>query len=196
MWSVAIADPNVAFLLLIIGAALVYWEIHAPGMIVPGALGVLMIAAAAYGLSFDSPSWYGVTLLLLAAVLLTIEFKYYTHMISGVAGTLLLAFGAMALLTGPRRITPEMAISTSFAFGAITVFLGLLGMRARKSKPVSGLDAMIGEVGVSQTPIAPNGTVLVRGEYWQAVSDDTIAPGQQVKIENVRDLVLRVRPVA
>lgn len=196
MWSAAIADPNIAFLLLIVGAALIYWEIHAPGMIVPGALGVLMVAGAAYGLSFDSPSWYGITLLLLAAALLTIEFKYYTHMISGAAGTLLLALGAMALVTGPRRITPEMAVSTSFAFGVITVFLGLLAMRARKGKPLSGLSTMIGEIGISQTSISPQGTVLVRGEYWQAVSDDNIAPGQKVKVENVHNLILNVRPIA
>lgn len=194
MFTAPLTDPNLTFLLMIVGIALIFWELHAPGMIVPGLLGVCLVAGAAYAFYQDSPSWYGITLLLLAMALLTIEFKYYTHMISGLAGTVLLAFGAMALLTGPRRITPEMAISTSVAFGLISVFLGLLGMRARKSKPRSGLSAMIGQIGISQTKIDPEGTVLIRGEYWKAVSDNSIAPGQQVEVQKVQNLLLYVRP--
>jgi hypothetical protein len=67
----AVADPNVAFLLLVLGALGVYWEVHAPGMVLPGLLGVLLISTGAYGTYQDSPSWYGLTLLVLAIILLT-----------------------------------------------------------------------------------------------------------------------------
>lgn len=173
-----------------------YWEVHAPGMVLPGLLGVLLICTGAYGIYQDSPSWYGLTLLFLAIILLTIELKYYTHMISGIAGTILLVFGALALVQGPRRITPGLAIATSAAFGIITVFLGLLGMRARKSKQMTGIETLVGEIGVSRTEINPEGTVLVRGEYWQARSNQPIPAGQRVSIKRVAgSLILEVEAV-
>jgi membrane-bound serine protease (ClpP class) len=196
MLTAALADPNVAFLLLVLGALGVYWEVHAPGMVLPGLLGVLLICTGAYGIYQDSPSWYGLTLLVLAIILLTIELRYYTHMVSGIAGTILLAFGTLALIQGPRRITPGLAIAISAAFGVITIFLGLLGMRARKSKQLTGIETLVGEVGVSRTEINPEGTVLVRGEYWRARSVQAIAAGQRVSIKRVEgNLILEVEAV-
>ncbi len=187
MLSAALADPNVAFILLILGAMGVYWELHAPGMILPGLLGVLLICTGAYGIYKDSPSWYGLTLLVLALILLTIELRYYTHMVSGVAGTILLVFGALALVQGPRRITPGLAIAISTAFGIITIFLGLLGMRARKSKRMTGLETLVGEIGESRTEINPEGMIFVRGEYWRARSEHPITAGQRVSVQRVED---------
>jgi membrane-bound serine protease (ClpP class) len=181
MLGAALADPNVAFLLLVLGALCVYWEVHAPGMILPGLLAVLLICTGAYGIYEDSPTWYGLTLLVLAIILLTIELKYYTHMVSGVAGTILLGFGALALIQGPRRITPGLAIAISATFGILTIFLGLLGMQARKNKLMTRIETLVGEIGVSRTEINPEGTVLVRGEYWRAHSGQPIAAGQSIK---------------
>ncbi|MBV9155146.1 MAG: nodulation protein NfeD, partial [Acidobacteriaceae bacterium] len=151
MLAAAIADPNVAFLLVVLGALGIYWELHAPGMIVPGILGVLLACAGAYGLYQESPTWYGLTLLALAVLLLAIELRYYTHMVSGIAGTILLAFGAIALFQGPQRVTPGLALAVSLAFGMITIFLGFLAMRTRKSKHLTGLESLVGEIGVSKT---------------------------------------------
>lgn len=193
MIAAAIADPNVAFLLLVLGALGIYWELHAPGMIVPGILGVMLVCAGAYGLYQDSPTWYGLTLLALAMLLLTIELKYYTHMVSGIAGTILFAFGAIALFQGPRRVTTGLALAVSLAFGIITIFLGFLAMRTRKSKHLTGLESLVGEIGVSRTEINPQGTVFVHGEYWQARSDHTIPAGQRVRIESVDELIAFVK---
>lgn len=192
MIEAALTDPNVAFLLLVIGLLGVYWELHAPGMMVPGILGVLLAAAGAYGLYQDSPTWYGLTILALAAVLMMIELKYYTHMVSGIAGAVLFAFGAIVLLQGPRRVTPALAIAVSASFGIIAVFLGLLGMRARKTKHLTGAESLVGEVGVARTEINPEGTVFVHGEYWRARSEHTIAPGQRIAVQRVQDLLLYV----
>ncbi len=188
-----IADPNLAFLLLVLGALGISWELHAPGMIAPGILGVLLLLAGAYGLYQDSPTWYGLTLLALAALLLAIELKYYTHMISGLAGAILLGFGAMALVQGPRRITPSLAFAVSLAFGIITIFLGFLGMRARKAKHLTGPESMVGEIGISRTEINPEGTIFVHGEYWQARSDHAIPAGQRVRVERVDELSVHVK---
>jgi membrane-bound serine protease (ClpP class) len=193
MTAAAVSDPNVAFVLLVLGALGIYWEMHAPGMIVPGVLGVLLVCAGAYGLYQDAPSWYGVTLLTLAVLLLGIELRYYTHMISGLAGTVLLAVGAIVLLQGPRRVTPALAFAVSVAFGVITIFLGVLGMRARKSRPLTGEQTLIGETGISRTPIDPEGTVFVHGEYWKARSTEAIGPGERVRVDKVEDLMLIVK---
>ncbi|MBV9406779.1 MAG: hypothetical protein JO211_15640, partial [Acidobacteriaceae bacterium] len=171
----------------------IYWEMHAPGMVAPGVLGVLLVCAGAYGLYQDSPSWYGLSLLALAVLLLAIELKYYTHMISGVAGTVLLAFGSLVLLQGPRRISPTIAFAVSVAFGMITIFLGVLAMRARNTKKLTGMEALVGETGVSRTVIDPEGTVFVHGEYWKARSPDAIAPGERVLVDRIDNRVLVVR---
>jgi membrane-bound serine protease (ClpP class) len=193
MTAAALSDPNVAFVLLVLGALGIYWEMHAPGMVAPGVLGVLLVCAGAYGLYQDSPSWYGLTLLALAVLLLGIELKYYTHMISGVAGTVLLAFGALVLVQGPHRVSPGLAFAVSVAFGLITIFLGVLGMRARKSKQLTGMQTLVGETGVSRTAIDPEGMVFVHGEYWKARSPDTILAGERVRVDRVEELVLVVR---
>lgn len=193
MLDTVFADPNLAFSLLILGALGVYWELHAPGMMVPGLLGLLLIAVGAYGIYQDSPSWYGITLLTAALLLLAIELKYYTHMISGVAGAILLAFGAVFLLEGGKRITPALAASVSLAFGTITIFLGFLGMRARQARHLTGLETMVGTVGICKTDIDPEGTIFVNGEYWKARSNKPLTIGQRVIIENIQDLQLWVK---
>ena len=189
----AFSNPDVAFVLIVVGALGVYWELHAPGMIVPGLLGLLLICAGAYGLYQDMPTWYGLSIVALAMVLLGIELKYYTHMVSGVAGAVLLAVGAIVLLEGPSRVNPALAVATSAALGCITVFLGLLGFRSRNSVSLTGAQAMVGETGVARTELNPQGTVLVRGEYWQARSDHAIPPGCRVAVERVQDLLLYVK---
>ena len=128
-----------------------------------------------------------------ALLLLGIELKFYTHMVSGLLGTVLLAWGLLLLSQQPNTISPEAAVAVSFAFGIITVFLGFLGMRARKAKLLTGVQMLVGEMAVSQTSLDPDGTVLLRGEYWQAHSDATISPGQQVRVERVQNLLLYVR---
>ena len=188
-----LADPNLAFILLVLGALGVYWEMHAPGMMVPGLLGLLLIGTAAYGLYQDSPTWYGVGLLLCAGLLLAIELKYYTHMISGIAGAVLFAFAAILLLRGPQRISPALAIAVSAALSTIIVFLGGLAMQARKAKVLTGLQTLIGETGLARTPLNPEGTVFVNGEYWHARSNQPIEAGQTVKVEKVEHMTIWVK---
>ena len=195
MLPVAFTDPNLAFALVILGALGLYWELHAPGMIFPGLLGLILVATGVLGLYEDQPTWYGFAMLALAVVLLLIELKYYTNMISGLTGTILLALGAIVLLQGPRRVTPALAISTSAALGLITIFLGSLGMRARRSVLLTGSQTLVGETGVSRTDLTPQGTVFVRGEYWQAIADQSIPAGKNVSVESVKDLVLHVKEI-
>jgi len=195
MIEAALSDPNLAFALMILGAAGLAWELHAPGMFVPGILGAFLMCIGAYGLYEDAPTWYGMTLLLVAAILLTIELRYYTHMVSGIAGAILLALGALALIQGPRRITPSLAFAVSAALGIIVVFLGFLGMRARRNRPMTGTAALIGQIGECRGVINPEGIVFVNGEYWQARSSHLVTPGERVCVQRIENLTLHVEPV-
>jgi len=193
MLPIAFTDPNLIFILLVLGALGVYWGMHAPGLVIPGTLGLLLLLAAGYRLYEDTPTWYGLMLLILALLLLGIELKYYTHMISGVAGAILLACGALVVLQGPQRITPAFAVGMAIGFGAIAIFLGVLGNRARTAKRLTGLETLVGETGVSRTEINLDGMVFVRGAYWKAHSDSAIPAGKPVRIERVDELVLHVK---
>src|SRR5579884_189371 len=192
MFPAALSDPNLAFLLLVLGALGVYWEMHAPGMIVPGLVGLFLIVAGAYGLYQDSPTWYGLLLLISAGLLLTIELKVYTHMISGIAGAALLAFGTILLFQGPQRVSPALAIAVSAALGIIILFLGSLAVRASKAKHLTGLETLVGETGVCRTALDPEGTVLDNGEYWQARSSHLIEAGRRVRVERVENMTIWV----
>ena len=126
----ASVDPNIAFLCLVAGMLAIYWELHAPGMVAPGVLGACLFLAGAWSLSHDNPTWYGTLLVVSALFLLAIEIKVHTHMLSGMAGTIAFGIGALLLVRDPHPIAPWVALPLSFAFGAITIFLGTLAMPA------------------------------------------------------------------
>lgn len=189
----ALADPDLAFLILISGILALYWELHAPGYIFPGMLGLFLLCLGVFGLWENAPTWYGSLLILMAFVLFAVELKLGGHGVSGVSGAVLLLIGALAIVRGPHRISPALAIAVSVALCVIATFLGYLALRARRSKLLTGVEHLVGQLGVARTEISPQGTVLVRGEYWQARSNTPIPQGARVTIERVRDLTLYVK---
>jgi membrane-bound serine protease (ClpP class) len=193
-----LTDPNLAVLVLVIGGLLIYVEFNAPGTIVPGTLGTIMVLIALFALNLLPVRYTSVMLLVAAFVLLILEAHFATHGVLGGAGILALVFGALTLVDGPipeLRVHPATAISAGLAFGLITVFLLRLALRARRSKSRTGVDAMIGEIAVVIQPLAPSGQVMVNGEIWQAESATPAAPGERVRVRELRDLTLLVERV-
>ncbi len=186
-------DPNLAFTLVLFGTLALLWELHAPGLILPGLLGVGAMALGAWGLYQNSPTPYGLGLLFLAALFLALEVSYHTHMISGLSGSILLGAGAILLFRGPKHIAPALALAASAAVATITSFLGFLALRSRSENHLTGPEAMVGATGMTATSLSPDGTVMVRGEYWQAHSEREIAAGKAVVVEAMRDFTLLVR---
>src|SRR3954452_8769 len=164
-------DPNLAFTFVLFGALALLWELHAPGLVLPGLLGAAVMAAGAWGLYQNSPTPYCVALLFLAALFLAVEVSYHTHMVSGLSGSILLGAGAILLFRGPKHIAPAFALAASAALATITAGLGFLAVRSRSENRLTGAEAMIGARGTAATSISPDGTVMVRGEYWQAHSE-------------------------
>jgi membrane-bound serine protease (ClpP class) len=193
----ALADPNLAFVLLILGALGMYVEFSHPGLIVPGVAGAILALLGLSGLSVLPISWVGVALLLLSITLFVLEAKFTSHGVLGAGGTVSMILGAVLLVQGPPelRIHLSTAIAVAVPFALITVFLVSLVIRARANKVITGDSGMIDTIGVVQTPLAPEGKILVRGEYWTAISSTPLEPGSEVRVTKVDGLTLRVEPL-
>jgi membrane-bound serine protease (ClpP class) len=194
-----LVNPNIALLMLVGGALLIYLEFNTPGTIVPGALGTLMVLLAVFGLNL-LPIHYTAVLLLVAAVgLFVLEAKVGGHGALATAGIACLMFGMLTLIAAPvpeMAINPWIALAVSAAFGLITVLLLRLAVRARKMKSRLGIDAMVGSTAQAMEELAPAGHVLVEGEIWQAVASEPVAKGAALRVVGHDAYLLRVEPVA
>jgi len=192
-------DPNLAVLLLFAGALLIYLEFHVPGTILPGSVGTLLVLLSLFALNLLPIHLASVTVLLAAFVLLVLEAKFPSHGLLALTGSAALIFGLLTLVNGPipeQRVHPSVAIATGLSFGLITSFIAILALRARRNKLLTGPQALIGAVAVAQTPLAPSGQVMVRGEIWQAELEPAAAPlpaGAMVHVIAIQNLVLIVR---
>jgi membrane-bound serine protease (ClpP class) len=192
----SIADPNIGFILLVLGALGIYVEFSSPGLIFPGVAGAILALLGLSSLSILPINWVGVALLLLAGALFVLEAKFTSHGILGIGGTLSMVLGALLLINGPPevRIHLTTALAVSVPFALITMFLMAIVIRARRNKVLTGPSGMIGEIGVSRTALEPEGQVLVRGEYWAAVASSNIPAGARIRVKAVADLKLLVEP--
>ncbi|HWT64951.1 MAG TPA: NfeD family protein, partial [Terracidiphilus sp.] len=192
-----LVNPNIALLLLVGGALLIYLEFNTPGTIVPGALGTLMVLLGIFGLNLLPIRYTAVLLLIAAVVLMVLEAKFGGHGALAIAGVACLLFGTLTLVAAPvpeLGINPWVSIGVSAAFGGITVFLVRLAVRARRRKVRLGADAMVDCIAEVMEPLAPEGHVLVEGEIWRAVSSEPIARGARVKVVGHEQNLLHVIP--
>jgi membrane-bound serine protease (ClpP class) len=194
----AIADPNLALVMLVLGALGIYVEFTSPGTIVPGILGAIMALLGLSALSVLPINWLGAALLLLAFALFILEAKFATHGILGAGGALSMVLGAVMLIDSPvpeMRIHLSTAVALALPFSLITMGLLSLVLRARHNKVVTGSEGMIGEIGTAVTPLAPEGRIFVRGEYWNAVAPAQVAAGGRVRVVAIDRLKLTVEPM-
>ena len=192
----SIADPNIGFILLVLGALGIYVEFTSPGLIFAGVLGGILVLLGLSSLSILPINWVGVALLLLAVTLFVLEAKFTSHGVLGIGGTISMILGALLLVNGPpqMRIHLFTAILVSVPFALITMFLVAIVVRARRNKVLTGPSGMVGEIGVSRTPLEPEGQVLVHGEYWDAVASTNLPAGARVRVKAVSGLKLLVEP--
>ena len=192
-----LVNPNIALLLLVGGALLIYLEFNAPGTIVPGALGTLMVLLAIFAFDLLPIRYTAVLLLIAAMVLFILEAKVGGHGALAIAGIVCLAFGTLTLVAAPvpqLRVSPWVAISVSIAFGGITWFLVRLAWRARRRKSRLGVDAMVGATATAMEALAPQGHVLVEGEIWRAVASAPVAAGTALRVVGHEEMLLQVEP--
>src|SRR4030088_2322789 len=191
-------DPNIAFLLLAIGALSLYVEFNHPGAVVPGTVGVVFILLAVFALNLLPPRFAALVLILGAFALFAAEAKFATHGVLTIGGIALITLGALLLVDAPipeMRVHLWTALAVSIPLGFITAFLMSIALKARRNKVVTGAQGLVGENGVAQTALTPQGKVFVHGELWDAVSSSNIPVGQLVVVSQVDGLTLQVEPL-
>lgn len=192
-----LVNPNIALLLLVGGALLIYLEFNTPGTIVPGALGTLMLLLGIFALDLLPIRFTAVMLLIAAFGLMLLEAKFGGHGVLAVAGIASLTFGTLTLIAAPipeMRVNPWVAVGVSLGFGSITVFLVRLAMKAKRLKARLGADALVGSEASAMEALSPEGHVLVEGEIWRAVASEPVAAGAKLRVVGHEQYVLRVAP--
>jgi membrane-bound serine protease (ClpP class) len=191
-------DPNIAFLLLAIGALALYVEFNHPGAVIPGTVGVVFILLAAFALNFLPTRFAALGLILGAFALFAAEAKFATHGVLTIGGIALLTLGGLLLVDSPipeMRVHLLTALAVSIPFGLITAFLMTIAIKARRNKVVTGAQGLVGETGVVQTALSPQGKVFVHGELWDAVASSALPAGQLVVVRRIYGLTLAVDPL-
>jgi len=193
-----LVDPNVAAILLMAGLAGLYIEFNNPGLIVPGVVGAICLALTGLALQILPFSWAGLLLIAVGIGLLIAEVFVTSFGLLFVSGIACLLFGGSMIFDLPTESDLNVSFWTVLvpAVGAIAVFGGIMVFalsRSLFSTQKAGVDELIGLVGKSTTAIGESGKVFVRGEYWNAASDEAIAAGEPVEIVAVDGLLLRVR---
>jgi membrane-bound serine protease (ClpP class) len=197
----SLMNPNLDVLLLTLGLLLIYLEINTPGIVVPGAAGLLLVLLTVFALGSLPVSSLGVGLCILALLLLVLEARLHTRGMLAIAGILALIGGLGTLVVGPvsqLQVSWPTAIGAGIGFGGVTAALMVLGSEAKRAKVKTGAEAMLGWLAVAQTPLAPSGRILVRGELWNArltSNDTTVAAGERVKVLRADGLTLEVTAV-
>ncbi|MGA9210434.1 MAG: nodulation protein NfeD [Terriglobales bacterium] len=193
-----IMDPNVAFILFAIGMLALYVEFNHPGAIVPGVVGFIFVLLAIFAFNILPTRHAALILIVAAFVMFILDAKFATHGALTVGGIALMILGALLLVDAPipeMRVRLVTALAVSVPIGLITVFLVGLVIKARRSKVVTGSQGLIGEIGVAQSALQPEGKVFVHGELWDAVSSANVAPGERVLVKRIDGLRLSVDPV-
>jgi membrane-bound serine protease (ClpP class) len=191
-------EPDIAFILLAIGALALYTEFNHPGAVWPGTVGIVFILLAIFALHMLPIRFAAVVLIFASFILFALEAKFATHGVMAVGGIATLVLGGLLLVDAPipeMRVKLVTALAVSIPLGIITVFLMTIALRARRNKVVTGIEGLVGEVGVAQTALTPAGKVFIHGEIWDAVAPAGVALGEKVVVGRVDGMRLRVDPV-
>ncbi len=190
-----ISDPTIAYILLMLGLAGLYFELSTPGAILPGVLGGIFLILAFYGFQTLPINYAGLLLILLAIILFIAEVKVVSHGMLAVGGIAAMILGSMMLIKSPEpfmRISLSAILMTTAATAAFFGFIVTMALRAQRQKTTTGAEGLIGQIGTVRTPLKPEGSVLVGGELWSAQCEEGAEPGDKVRVLAVKGLMLFV----
>jgi membrane-bound serine protease (ClpP class) len=191
-----LADPNIAYLLMMAGILGLYIEFTHPGVIFPGVAGGICLLLALTAMQVLPVNYGALALIVLGVALLVAEAFLPTFGVVGVGGAVAFLLGSLFLFDGAGE---ELEVARTLIFGAVaglglfTMIVGVLIARRGRVPARLGVEGMIGAIGMARDRLAPQGTVLVHGEYWTAETEQTIDPGTPVEVTGIDGLRLRVR---
>jgi len=191
-----ISNPTIAYIFLMLGIYGVFFELSNPGAILPGVVGGIFLILAFYSLQMLPINFAGLALILFGIILFIAEIKVVSHGLLAVGGVISLFLGSLMLIESP---TEYMRVSLSVIIPAVLVSAGFFtfavtrAIKARLTKPTTGMEGLLGEVGIASTTIAPEGKVSIHGEFWNVVSDQPIERGEKVQVIGGTNLKLEVK---
>jgi membrane-bound serine protease (ClpP class) len=191
-----ISDPNVAYILMMVGMLGIFFELSTPGAILPGVIGGICLILAFFAFQSLPVNWAGLLLILFGLVLLVADIKVTSHGILTIGGIVSMVLGSLMLYDMPEsglQVSWLVIIPTVGATAGLVILAVSLGLRALRRPPATGAAGMVGHVGVVRRALDPEGQVLVDGELWRAVTPDGPVPaGESVEIVSVDGLTLTV----
>jgi len=187
-----ISDPNIAYILMMIGLAGLYFELSHPGAIFPGVIGAISLILAFFSFQTLSVNYAGLILILLAIIFFIAEVKVASYGILSIGGLISLTLGSIMLFED-LRVSLRLMLPTILLIGGFFVVVAGLAFRAYHMRPRGGTEGLMGEVGEVRETIDPEGLIFVHGEYWRAISDERLEPGDKAEVTGVKGLTLRVR---
>lgn len=194
----ALSDPNIAYILLLVGLAGLYFEFSTPGVILPGVIGGISLILAFFAMQTLPVNYAGIALILFAIILFIAEIKVISNGILTMGGIVSLVIGSLMLFQSPD---PALRVSWSILVPAVTVvslfFIAVIAiaLKAQMRKTQGGKEGMSGVEGEATTDVFAEGKVLIRGEYWNARSDVPIARGARVRVARLENLKVKVEPI-
>lgn len=191
----AISHPNVAYILMMLGFYGLFFELSNPGSIFPGVVGAICIILAFFAFQVLPINYAGIALIVLAIILFIAETQVPSFGLLTVGGIIAMIIGSLMLIDTPEpffRVTWGAIVPMVLTTALFFLFAIGLALRAHRSKPTTGVEGLIGEVGTAETAIHHTGTVSVHGETWSALSDRPIPAGSRIKIIDVHQMKLNV----
>jgi membrane-bound serine protease (ClpP class) len=190
-----ISNPNIAYILMMIGLAGLYIELSHPGAIFPGVIGSIALILAFFAMQTLPVNYAGILLIVLAIIFFIMEMKISSYGLLSVAGIVSLLLGSLMLFEGD---TPEMKLSWQVLLPTIIIISGFfmavasLVFRAQISKPATGAAGLVGEIGIVKKALTPEGKVFVHGELWNARAKEPLDEDVKVRVVKVVNLLLEV----
>jgi membrane-bound serine protease (ClpP class) len=192
-----IADPSVAYILLMLGFYGLLFELQNPGAILPGVVGGICLILAFLALSTLPVNYAGIALIALAILFFIAEIKVASHGILAAGGILAMLLGSLILFQSEGvRLPWTLIVGVTLVTAAFFLFIVGAGLRAQRRRVQTGSEGLRGQRGLAVERLAPSGTVRVGGELWRAVAEQNVEVGTEVEITGVDRLTLRVRPLA
>jgi membrane-bound serine protease (ClpP class) len=192
-------NPNVAYLLLMLGFYGLFFELSNPGAIFPGVIGGICLILGLFALQNLSLNYAGLLLIVFGVILFLLETQVASHGLLAIGGTISLLVGSLFLIEAPQpylRVSLKVIIPVVVVTAAFFLFAVTFALRAQRRKVVSGREGLVGLIATTRTPLNPNGTVFVAGEHWSAVTEsgETVPEGTEVEVVSVDQLKLTVKP--
>jgi len=194
-----LSNPNIAYILMMIGLAGLYFELSNPGAVFPGVIGGICLILAFFAFRTLPVNYAGILLILLGIFLFIAEIKIASYGLLSVGGIVSLALGSIMLFDSPLpflRASLTVIIPTVLVAAGFFIFAVTMTVKAHRAKPATGKEGLLGEVGKATTRIAPEGKVFVHGELWNAYADGIIEEGQKVRVVKAEGLWVKVERIS